>query len=76
MAKLSGLLRSALAEPDMHAVREADLRTRPMPALRVEGPAALRPFLAAALAGRRTAPCWPSPPPTGRPKTSAPPPRT
>ena len=54
MAKLSGLLRSAFAEPDMHAVLDADLRTRQTPALRIEGPAALRPFLAAALAEDRT----------------------
>ena len=54
MAQLSGLLRSAFAQPDLHSVREADLRTGETPALRVEGPAALRPFLAAALAENRT----------------------
>ena len=38
------------------------------------GPAALRPFLAAALADGGTAPCSPSPPPAARPRTWAPPP--
>ena len=51
MAQLSGLLRSAFAQPDLHAVLDADLHPAETPALRVEGPAALRPFLAAALAG-------------------------
>jgi len=54
VAQLSGLLRSTFAQPDLHSVREADLRTGETPALRVEGPAALRPFLAAALADNRT----------------------
>ena len=54
MAQLSGLLRSAFAQPDLHAVLDADLRPAETPALRVEGPSALRPFLAAALAAERT----------------------
>jgi transcription-repair coupling factor (mfd) len=56
VAKLSGLLRSTLAEPDLAAVVDAvrDLRAVETPALRVEGPAALRPFLAAGLATGRT----------------------
>jgi len=49
VAQLSGLLRSTFAQPDLHSVRDADLRTGETPALRVEGPAALRPFLAAAM---------------------------
>ncbi len=51
-AKLSGLLRSALSEPEFRAVLEAagDLRGADVPALRIEGPTALRPFLAAGLA--------------------------
>ncbi|MDT7554946.1 MAG: hypothetical protein QOI16_3486, partial [Pseudonocardiales bacterium] len=49
MAKLSGLYHSAFAQPELHAVREADVRPAATPALRVEGPSALRPFLAAAL---------------------------
>ena len=46
-----------------------------MPALPSRGRAALRPFLAAALADPAvpTAPCSPSPPPTGRPRIWAPP---
>ena len=56
MAKLSGLLRSTLSDPELGAVIDAarDVRTTETPALRVEGPAALRPFLAAGLAGGRT----------------------
>ena len=54
MAKLSGLYRSAFAQPELHAVREADVRPVETPALRVEGPSALRPFLAAALSEGRT----------------------
>ena len=54
MAQLSGLLRSTFAQPDLHAVLDADLHPAETPALRVEGPAALRPFLAAALAENRT----------------------
>ncbi|WP_219416870.1 transcription-repair coupling factor [Pseudonocardia nigra] len=52
MAKLSGLLRSALSDPDLGAVVDAarDARADATPALRIEGPAALRPFLAAAFA--------------------------
>ena len=51
MAKLSGLLRTT--DPDLGALAAAvrDLRPTAVPALAVEGPAALRPFLAAALAG-------------------------
>jgi transcription-repair coupling factor (superfamily II helicase) len=50
VAKLSGLLRSALSDPDLRAVVDAarDTRAQDVPALRIEGPAALRPFLAAA----------------------------
>ncbi|WP_433278437.1 transcription-repair coupling factor [Pseudonocardia xinjiangensis] len=52
MAKLSGLLRSALSDPDLRAVvdaaRDARTTTAEVPALRIEGPAALRPVLAAA----------------------------
>ena len=50
MAKLSGLLRSSLSDPDLRVVVEAarDTRADEVPALRIEGPAALRPFLAAA----------------------------
>ena len=54
MAKLSGLYRSAFAQPDLHAVRETDIRPDSTPAVRIEGPAALRPFVAAALAEGRT----------------------
>ncbi len=51
MAKLTGLLRTT--DPDLGALPAAvrDLRPAGQPALVVEGPAALRPFLAAALAG-------------------------
>ena len=51
MAKLSGLL--ATSDPELGALTAAsrNLRTTDVPALAVEGPAALRPFLAAALAG-------------------------
>ena len=51
MAKLSGLL--ATSDPELGALTAAsrNLRTADVPALAVEGPAALRPFLAAALAG-------------------------
>ena len=54
MAKLSGLL--ATTDPDLGALAAAarDLRPAGVPALAVEGPAALRPFLAATLAGERT----------------------
>ena len=49
MAKLSGLLRTT--DPDLAALSAAVGDLRPaVPALAVEGPAALRPFLAAALA--------------------------
>jgi transcription-repair coupling factor (superfamily II helicase) len=50
VAKLSGLLRSSLSDPDLRVVVEAarDTRADEVPALRIEGPAALRPFLAAA----------------------------
>jgi len=50
VAKLSGLLRSYLSDPDLRAVAEAarDVRAGEVPALSVEGPSALRPFLAAA----------------------------
>jgi transcription-repair coupling factor (superfamily II helicase) len=50
VAKLSGLLRSTLSDPDLRAVVDAarDARAVEVPALRIEGPAALRPFLAAA----------------------------
>jgi transcription-repair coupling factor (superfamily II helicase) len=52
VAKLSGLLHSASAEPDVRAVLDAarDVRDPAVPALRIEGPMALRPFLAAGLA--------------------------
>ena len=54
MAKLSGLL--ATTDPDLGALAAAarDLRAAGVPALAVEGPAALRPFLAALLAGGST----------------------
>jgi transcription-repair coupling factor (superfamily II helicase) len=54
VAKLSGLLAST--DPDLAALAAAtrDLRSAGMPALAVEGPAALRPFLAASLAERGT----------------------
>jgi transcription-repair coupling factor (superfamily II helicase) len=50
VAKLSGLLRSSLSDPELRAVVEAarDVRATDVPALLVEGPSALRPFLAAA----------------------------
>ncbi|MEN3264762.1 MAG: hypothetical protein V7646_1656 [Pseudonocardia sp.] len=50
VAKLSGLLRSSLSDPDLRGVVEAarDTRADEVPALRIEGPGALRPFLAAA----------------------------
>ncbi|MBA3906273.1 MAG: transcription-repair coupling factor, partial [Pseudonocardiales bacterium] len=51
---MSGLYRSAFAQPDLHAVRDADVRPTATPALRIEGPSALRPFLAAALSEGRT----------------------
>ncbi len=56
MAKLSGLLASALSDPDLRGVLDAARDVRPVdtPALRIEGPAALRPFLAAGLAQGRT----------------------
>ena len=52
MAKLAGLLRLTLDDPGIRAVLDAarDTRDAAVPALRVEGPAALRPFLAAGLA--------------------------
>jgi len=49
---LSGLLHSTLSDPDLRAVLDAARGVRPvvgeMPALRIEGPSALRPILAAA----------------------------
>ncbi|MFC4945690.1 transcription-repair coupling factor [Pseudonocardia sp. GCM10023141] len=47
---MSGLLRSVLSDPDIAAVVDAvrDARAGEVPSVRVEGPAALRPFLAAA----------------------------
>jgi transcription-repair coupling factor (superfamily II helicase) len=50
VAKLSGLLRVPLSDPELRAVVDAarDVRAVEVPALSVEGPAALRPFLAAA----------------------------
>ncbi|WP_300018223.1 transcription-repair coupling factor [Pseudonocardia sp.] len=56
MAQLAGLLRSALADPDLRALVDAarDARADTVPALRIEGPAALRPFLAAGFAENRT----------------------
>ena len=52
VAKLSGLLRSTLVDPGLRAVLDAARVTRDpsVPALRIEGPAALRPFLAAGFA--------------------------
>ncbi|MFD1521258.1 transcription-repair coupling factor [Pseudonocardia yunnanensis] len=48
---LSGLLHSTLSDPDLRAVLDAARGVRPvvgeMPALRIEGPSALRPILAA-----------------------------
>ncbi len=51
MATLSGLLRSVLTDPDLRAVVDAGRELRPagVPALAVEGPSALRPFIAAML---------------------------
>jgi transcription-repair coupling factor (superfamily II helicase) len=51
VVKLAGLLNVALSDPDLAAVLDAARAARPeeVPALRVEGPAALRPFLAAGL---------------------------
>ena len=51
MAKLSGLLHSVLSDAQVRAVVDAarDVRPAEVPALRIEGPAALRPFLAAAI---------------------------
>ncbi|MGI9001916.1 MAG: transcription-repair coupling factor [Pseudonocardia sp.] len=50
MATLSGLLRSTLSDPDLRAAVDAarDTRAAEVPAVRIEGPGALRPFLAAA----------------------------
>ena len=50
MAKLSGLLTFPLSDPDLRAVVDAarDVRADETPALLVEAPSALRPFLAAA----------------------------
>ena len=77
MAKLSGLLRSALSEPDIRAVLDAarDARDPTVPALRIEGPPRCARSWPPAWPTRPapTAPCSPSPPPTGRPPTSAPP---
>jgi transcription-repair coupling factor (superfamily II helicase) len=55
VAKLSGLLTTS--DPDLGALAAAarDVRAGGVPALAVEGPAALRPFLAAGLARGRTA---------------------
>jgi transcription-repair coupling factor (superfamily II helicase) len=57
-APLSGLLTAALSDPGLGAVLDAaralDTRTAGTPAVRAEGPAALRPFLAAGLAGDGT----------------------
>ncbi|HXV92017.1 MAG TPA: transcription-repair coupling factor, partial [Pseudonocardia sp.] len=52
MATLSGLLQPALSDPDLRAVVEAvrEARAVEVPAVRVEGPSALRPVLAAAFA--------------------------
>ena len=71
MAQLSGLLRSAFAQPDLHAVRDADLRTGgdARPARRRARRRCAR--SSPPRAGARTAPCSSSPPPTARPKTSA-----
>ncbi|MCE0763167.1 transcription-repair coupling factor [Pseudonocardia kujensis] len=57
-APLSGLLTAVLSDPGLAAVLDAartvDTRTADTPAARAEGPAALRPFLAAGLAGDGT----------------------
>ena len=53
MAKLSGLLQTTDPELGALAAASRDLRATAVPALAVEGPSALRPFLAAALAGGR-----------------------
>jgi transcription-repair coupling factor (superfamily II helicase) len=55
VAKLSGLLRSALSDPELGNVVDAarDVHPTETPALRIEGPAALRPFLAAGLSAGR-----------------------
>ncbi|HZG91406.1 MAG TPA: transcription-repair coupling factor, partial [Pseudonocardia sp.] len=56
MAKLSGLLQSVLSDPGLRTVVDAarEVRAAEVPALRVEGPAALRPFLAAGFGADRT----------------------
>ncbi|MGH3614059.1 MAG: transcription-repair coupling factor [Pseudonocardia sp.] len=48
---MSGLLRSVLTDPDLRAVVDAgrEVRSTGVPALAVEGPSALRPFIAAML---------------------------
>jgi transcription-repair coupling factor (superfamily II helicase) len=57
-APLSGLLTAALSDPGLRAVLDAaravDPRTADTPAVRAEGPSALRPFLAAGLAEEGT----------------------
>ncbi|MCE3551261.1 transcription-repair coupling factor [Pseudonocardia sp. RS11V-5] len=57
-APLSGLLTAALSDPGLgaalDAARAVDTRTADTPAVRAEGPAALRPFLAAGLAADGT----------------------
>ena len=57
-APLSGLLTAALSDGGLRAVLDAsagvELRVAPTPAVEVEGPAALRPFLAAGLSGAGT----------------------
>ena len=52
MATLAGLLRAVLSEAAVRGVVDAARAARPadVPTLRIEGPSALRPFLAAALA--------------------------
>ena len=54
MAKLSGLLDTTDPDLDALAVAARDVRAAGVPSLAVEGPAALRPFLAAMLATGRT----------------------
>jgi transcription-repair coupling factor (superfamily II helicase) len=58
MAPLSGLLTAVSADPGVRAVLEAsaevDVRASATPAVRVEGPGALRPFLASALSAQGT----------------------